>query len=346
MSNLNILLVLGEIATLWHNSSMAVARIERILKLVNVIQSKQVQNTEDLMDELGVSRRTLFRDLNILKEAGIPCYHDKINGYQIRNDCFLPAINLTVPEALGLMMLSKSALSQRNQPWMEHGLSAINKLATRMPEEIRQVCLDMLSKVSVDAGPVSQVDDSLGTYRMLHRCVDEGRIVRVRYRRPHEDEVGQVLLLKPYLMHYVTRSWYVIAKADAFKEVRVFKLARIIDAEVTQQLFLKPKRYTAKQKFGQAWSMIPEGKIYKVELEFTKMVAMNVAEVRWHSSQKHRILPDGRCRMRFEVDGIGELAWWVCGYAAQVKVIKPRVLAKKVKEMLSFASGQYDKQID
>ncbi len=320
---------------------MATTRIERLFKLVNVIQTKQVQNTEDLMSELGVSRRTLFRDLHILKEAGIPCYHDKAGGYQIKNECFLPAINLTVPEALGLMMLSKAGLSKKNQPWMGPGLSAINKLATRMPEDIRQACQDMVSRVSIDAGPVSNVDDSSSHYRLLHRCVDEGRVCRIVYRRPKEEQ-GQTYLLKPFLMHYVTRSWYVIGKADQFKEARVFKLARVMQAEPTEQLFVKPKTYSARQKFGQAWSMIPEGRIYRVELLFRPMVATNVAEVKWHHSQEHEILEDGCCRMRFTVDGIGELAWWVCGYANQVKVIKPTALADKVKEMLSFASHQYD----
>ncbi|MEZ6193148.1 MAG: hypothetical protein R3C45_17890 [Phycisphaerales bacterium] len=47
-------------------------------------------------------------------------------------------------------------------------------------------------------------------------------------------------------------------------------------------------------------------------LEFTPKVATNVSEVLWHPSQTCQYLDDGSCRMRFEVDGINEIAWWVC----------------------------------
>ena len=52
-----------------------------------------------------------------------------------------------------------------------------------------------------------------------------------------------------------------------------FKLARVSECAITEQLFIKPKKYTAEQKIGKAWSLIPEGTVYRIELEFTKMVA-------------------------------------------------------------------------
>jgi len=55
-----------------------------------------------------------------------------------------------------------------------------------------------------------------------------------------------------------------------------------------------------------------------------------VAEVLWHPSQKHRMLPDGRCVMSFDVDGIREIAWWLCGYAGEVYVRRPVALRKLV----------------
>jgi proteasome accessory factor B len=45
--------------------------------------------------------------------------------------------------------------------------------------------------------------------------------------------------------------------------------------------------------------------------------------------------------MRFRVDGIGEIAWWVCGYADQVTVIKPPELRDRVEQMHRDAASLY-----
>ncbi len=46
--------------------------------------------------------------------------------------------------------------------------------------------------------------------------------------------------------------------------------------------------------------------------------------------------------MTFTVDGIGEIAWWVCGYADQVTVIKPPELRDRVEQMHLAAAERYE----
>ena len=45
--------------------------------------------------------------------------------------------------------------------------------------------------------------------------------------------------------------------------------------------------------------------------------------------------------LKFEVDGLNEIAWWVCGYADQVMVVKPKKLGEIVAKMHRDAAGQY-----
>ena len=139
--------------------------------------------------------------------------------------------------------------------------------------------------------------------------------------------------LEPYALHFAARAWYVIGRSRQHREVRIFKLARIRGLEMTGRFFQRPANFKVEDKLGQAWSLIPEGKLYDIELEFSPMVAVNVAEVRWHPSQQQTMLDDGRCRMQFRVDGLGEIAWWLSGYADQVKVVKPVELRRRLRQM-------------
>lgn len=309
---------------------MSLIRIHRLLRIITLLQGDRRWSTRELMEELGISRRTLFRDLTMLQEAGIPCYHEPGNGYRIARSFFLPPINLTVSETLGLMLLGKSAQVQRQKPLMRSAISAIIKLTSTVPEPIRQACADLMESVSVDPGAADISDIEQTQYPILQRCIDEGRTCKVRYTSLSDG--GPVeLQLDPYILHFVARAWYVLGYSHSHKEVRTLKLSRIEKLEPNDhQRFKRPENFDVRDKIGKAWQLIPEGQVFRVELEFTPKVAQNVLEVRWHPTQKHRRLPGGGCIVSFEVDGLNEISWWICGYGDQVKVLAPAELRQRM----------------
>ena len=319
---------------------MGVSRVHRLLRLITLLQSGRPRSVPELMEELNVSRRTLFRDLNMLELAGVPYYHEAGRGYRINRGFFLPPISLTVPETLGLMMLGKSIGSQRNRPFASAALSAVYKLICTVPEPIRSVCGDMMARVSVDPGGEIVGDREHEHYGALQQCIDECRACHIVYHSPVENG-ALACELHPYALHFAARAWYVLGHSPAHEEVRIFKLARISELEILECYFNRPDDFHVQDKLGKAWQLIPEGKEYEVELEFSARVGQNVAEVRWHPSQTHELLDDGRCRMCFTVDGLNEIAWWICGYADQVKILKPDALRERVRQMLEAALANH-----
>ncbi len=313
---------------------MALGRVHRLVRLLTLLQGGGTQSAQDLMHELSVSRRTLFRDLSMLKEAGVPVYHDAISGYRIHRSFYLPPINLTVTEVVGLLVLAKLASAERHRPMAAAALSAVRKLVGSVPEPLREACVDLTRGLSASANrPPAEADAETRFYGVLQRCVDEGRACRVEYRAPLEAE-PLVCELEPYALHFENQAWYVFGWTDVHDEVRVLKVLRLVSVETTDRRFDKrDAEKVVRDKLGSAWRLIPEGKVSKVELLFEPKVAQNVAEVRWHASQQTRLRDDGRLEMRLRVDGLSELAWWVCGYADQVRIIEPAALRERVKLM-------------
>ena len=132
---------------------MSVKRIHRLLRLIMLLQSGRAGRTYDLTSELGISRRTLFRDLKALEMAGIPYYHDPEAGYRIARSFFLPPISLTVLETLALMLLGEAASVQPGRPMAAPALSALSKLIATAPEPVRTACSELMANVSVNVGP-------------------------------------------------------------------------------------------------------------------------------------------------------------------------------------------------
>lgn len=312
---------------------MGISRVHRLIRLITLLQSQQAKSADELTLDLGVSRRTLFRDLKLLEAAGVPYYHERGKGYRIRQSFFLPPINLTVTETMGLMILAKSAEADRTRPLAPAALSAIYKLIAIVPEPIREACGDLLENISVS--PVQPVDghDESRVYHDLQRGIDQQLACDVVYQSPMDDE-PLVCRLMPLAMHLANNAWYVLGKTSAHgKDVRVFKLVRFRSVTLTDKSFNRPKNFKVSDKLGNAWRLNPQGQEYDVEIEFGPMVATNVAEVRWHATQETQWLDDGRCRLRFRVDGLKEIAWWICGYADQARAIKPKALRTLVREM-------------
>ena len=314
-------------------------RVHRLLRLITLLQSGFEGNADNLAQELGVSRRTLFRDLKMLEMAGIPYYHEPDVGYRIAHSFYLPPVSLTVIETLALLMLGKSATAQQGRPMVAEALSAINKLTSTVPEPVRQACQEMLNNVSINPAPGAVATEEETLYASLHRSIDEQRICKMQYCSRQADDIKPLEIeLHPYALHFASRAWYVMGWTDLHRDVRTLKLTRIKQLEMLSRKFNRPIGFSAADKIGQAWELIPEGQTYKIELIFSPMVGINVKEVQWHPSQEAQLTEDGSCRMRFEVDGLGEIAWWLCGYADQVQIIKPKALRSRVHDMLHRAT--------
>jgi predicted DNA-binding transcriptional regulator YafY len=323
---------------------MSIKRIHRLLQLIMLLQNEKALHTSDLTTQLGISRRTLFRDLHALAEAGIPYYHEPGAGYRIARSFFLPPIDLTVLETLALMLLGEAATTQAVRPMAAPALSALNKLLATVPQPVRAACGELMAPVSVQLAPQTIADREEALYAQLQRCIDEGRVCKMAYDSRMDDEAATLRCrFEPYALHFATRAWYVIGQSDIHAQVRTFKLARIAKLEALSQRFERPAQFSVSNYLGQAWQMIPEGKVHQIELDFDAKVAVNVAEVKWHASQKQRMLADGKCRMRFAVDGLGEIAWWLCGYADQVTIRKPIDLRHRVRDMLAAAVRRHER---
>lgn len=320
---------------------MNVGRLHRVLKLLTILQGGTRLSADDLAAQLGVSRRTLFRDLKMLEAAGIPYYHENGVGYRVSPSFFLPPVNLKVTEALGLMTLAKSAEAHRHQPLAAPTVEAVQKLMAMMPQPFRQVITEMMGRVSIHpAAAVSPALNHHDHYALLQQAIDESRIVRMRYHSLFDG--GEVdLVLHPYHLHFATRAWYVIGRCTKTKQNRTYKIARIRDLKLTDRRFTPPADFSIDDYLGKAWQLIPEGKIHRIELEFTAKVGTNVSEIHWHPTQHHDLLPDGRCIMRFEVDGLNEISWWLLGYGDQVIVRKPAALRRRMIEFHRSALDRY-----
>lgn len=319
---------------------MSVSRIYRVLRLITLLQSGRSFTADELSQELEVSRRTVFRDLNMLEMAHIPYYFDEDRKcYRISQHFFLPPVNLSLGEALAVLMLSGGLKSSSSLPLLSEGAKAAIKIESALPSAIRQHVGSVMDNIHFSLGPTSKHEALDGIFNDLAAAIAKKSICKIIYISFHEKK-QLALQIHPLRLLFQNRGWYVIAYSPEHGQCRTFKLGRIRKLTPTVKTFshvaLANDNY-----FGKAWSMIPEGKLYDIHLRFSPKVAGNVTEVHWHDSQKVTWNKDGTADLFFTVDGLGEISWWILGYGDNVQVLSPTSLRKHMAEVCSRMLRNY-----
>jgi proteasome accessory factor B len=311
---------------------MKTGRVSRIIEILIAFQSGQDYTVCDLAALLGISRRMVFRDLQDLQKAGIPFHFDRTAGhYTIDPKFFFPPPDLTIQEALGLLLLVYKTRGLVHFPFMDSSLRAVLKIENHLSQKIKLFCNRVLESISVRNPPMPNISVSDKIFLQLIEAILKKRVVNVHYYLPKQRK-NVVFDLSPYHLFYNDHTWYVLGKSDSQRQVHIFKLNRIKNLTTLDRRFAEDKKFDLKEQLARAWSMVPEGKLYQVKLKFLPEVAHDVAEIQWHSTQTVIFNDDGSAIVEFRVDGLNEITWWILSYGDKVQVLAPRVLQRKIIE--------------
>lgn len=319
------------------------AKLRRILQLLERLQSGRPYNTADLADFCQVSRRTVFRDLKVLQDSGVPVLYDTVRqGYWVAGGTYLPPTDFTVDETLALLMLAQDAgQSPRSIPFLETARDAALKLLSNLPGDLRQHLGEVLETIQIRTEPQARANGKQPHYQRVLKALRERCKIRLKYNS-FAERAEITTLVSPYRLLFQRRSWYVIGRSSLHRAVRTFHIGRIIESEITSDPYTIPARFSLKRQLGQAWNLIREPKARtRVVVRFRPLVAHNVAEVSWHCTQQIRWNADGSLDFEVEVDGLKEIVWWVLGYGKQAEVLEPPALREMVCEHLREQAIQY-----
>ena len=312
------------------------SKINRIIEILTTLQAGESYTVSDLSEMFGTSRRTIFRDMKELQAIGVPYQYDaKTGGYSIKPEYYLPSADLNLQEALSLLLLAHKVSDHVQMPFKRSALLAALKIENNLPDEIKEYCRKALRNIYTGdntRAPVRQNVQFDTIFIKLQEAIAKKRIVNISYYPFFESEAVNIELC-PYRLFYNNQKWHVLGRIHRQNNVRTFELGCIKELKVKGECFSGDEDFDVSDYLGRAWSMVPEGRIYHVKLHFMSKIAGNIAEVKWHSTQKVTHNGDGSAIVEFRVDGLSEITWWILGYGDQVQVLAPKALRERVMEV-------------
>jgi predicted DNA-binding transcriptional regulator YafY len=316
-----------------------VNRTDRLLAIVLELQARGAARAQDLAEHFETSKRTIYRDIEALCEAGVPVVATPGRGYALMEGYFLPPLSFGVDEAMTLL-LGADFVAQRFYPqYQAAARAARRKLEAVLPERHRPELDDLRETLHVNIGPIQQsptheVQTLIG---QLRHALRERRTVRFRYHArystggpaPTEDRHAD-----PYSLAHTNGAWYLLAYCHRRGDTRMFRLDRIEDLALTTATFIRPAGFPLRDGERE------RERVIVVRVLFTETAARWVREAPSFFITNQEETSDGllvTLRIRREDDVLS----WLLGYGRQARVLEPETLQQRLRDEAEATARQY-----
>lgn len=209
----------------------AISRLDRLEELKGFLKSREHVTAAELAEELGVSLRTLNRDLEVLRSQGVPIESDRGRGggLRLQRSWSLGRVHLSAEEAIDLL-LSIAIAERMNSPLLLRQLAPVKrKIVGAFPEGYQSKIRDLRKRILIGAPASAQVMASIAAPpRALPGIAEaffEMRCVAIGY----EDQHGAVTYreIEPHFLYLNVPVWYLLVWDKLRGAVRCFRADRI-----------------------------------------------------------------------------------------------------------------------
>jgi proteasome accessory factor B len=316
--------------------------------LLRQLTAARTNTIPKLARDLGVSTRTVRRDLEALQAAGFPLQEDSANGTKFWR---LPARAMSGLERSGLTFAELSALYLSRALFEcfadSHVLAdlrgALDKIDAALSPALRRF-LDRLPHAISAKSPRAKRLDSRAhaiTLRLLEAIV-ERQVVSMKYDSATSRRL-KAYLVHPYRVVHAEGGLYLMAYVPAYAEVRTFAVERIRQAAGEKGTFT-PVAELGTDPFANSMG-VHRGPTGRVQLRFDAAIAQAVTERTWHRSQQFRHRSDGSVVMTLQVSDDYARRSWILGFGRQVRVLSPPALVDWAIDELESARERYGSEV-
>jgi predicted DNA-binding transcriptional regulator YafY len=285
-----------------------------------------------LSGELGVTKRTVQRDIEVLTTAGFPLTSDMRNGTVFWH--FMEGFHAEAPIALTLteqmaLYFSKGLFKPlQGSPIYESLESAIQKIGSQLPAQSFGLLRGLENALAVRTFGFKDYTRSKQTIEAMTRAVFHKYRVRLSYQSPHDSRPTE-REVDPYRLWYVNNALYVVGHDHLRNDLRVFAVDRVRSVSLTNRRFEIPEDFDFEAFTRTAFNMI-WGETQEVKIHFSASQAPYIRERTWHPSQKIETEPDGSIILTLQVADLWEVKFWLIGFGVEATVLNPIELAKEI----------------
>ncbi len=299
-------------------------RTDRLLAIVLELQGKGKLRAEDLASIFETSKRTIYRDIQALSEAGVPLVAVPGQGYALVEGYFLPPLSFTTDEATMLLLGSDFMAQSFDAQYRAAAQSASRKIDGVLKAQVRDEVRYLRENIRFIASNTPEQRGSSETLAQLRRAIIERTTVRFHYypRYREGNQPPTTRQADPHALMHIGDAVYLTAYDHTRLAIRNYRLDRI------DNLTLLAKHFTRRADFRFEGPRMDERSAI-IRVLFDHEVTRWAQEQRSFFTVGEEQTSDGllvTLAARQERDVLG----WLLGWGRHVRVLEPESLRRLV----------------
>lgn len=208
-------------------------RTDRVFRLADLLRAHGEQVTvASLANTLGVSERTVFRDLALLRDRGLPlaATAGRGGGVRLLGGRGVTAVHLALDEVVSLWLAARIAGAVAELPWSRHAAGALQKLLLSLPParaaELRSLC----TRIFTGPPPTTSMQRNVGRplpglLHLFEQASARGVGLAFEYVGLHAPPLHR--RVEPHGLLVQAPLWYLLARDHDHGKARMFRMDRI-----------------------------------------------------------------------------------------------------------------------
>jgi predicted DNA-binding transcriptional regulator YafY len=250
-------------------------RLHRLIGIIMLLDSRGVMKACNLANILETSERTIYRDIDILCEAGLPIMSiaGPNGGFTFMENYKINSNVLESGDVVNLLLSSMGIRPEKNTETADQLRNAVIKLENSVSKEHRQEIIKAKERFFIDSDPWWGKRTENRYVDLIKRSVMDLKKLKMYYKK-YDGEISE-RTIRPYGAVVKNSEWYMVAFCEAKNEIRVFKCSRIDNIEVLEESFSMPGNFDleefwqkSKEQFVKQASLRTEQNSYPVKIKF------------------------------------------------------------------------------
>lgn len=299
-------------------------QINRLFEMIYILLDKKTITAKELADRFEVSVRTVYRDIDTLSSAGIPIYASQGKGGGIA--------------LLDDYILNKSVLSENEQNEILYALQSLT--VTQNPETDKVLSKlgslfnkNKLNWIEVDLSPWGTNKNQRDRFNALKDAILNHQVIEFEYFNAAGEKSSRKV--EPVKLSFKANAWYLQGFCLSKNAGRTFKISRMSDVRVTQEVFSErgEKEFSeiVRERRSQKWidmcfRISPTG-AYRVFDEFDES---EITKNEDGSFTVSTVLPESKW-----------LTGYILSFGADVEVMAPQYIREKIQNKLEEIIVKY-----
>lgn len=305
-------------------------RIDRVSAILIQLQGKRFVTAEEIARRFGISKRTAYRDLKTLEEAGVPIGAEPGRGYFLIEGYHLPPVMFTTNEASALLTAEKVIEKMADRSVNEEYKSAMYKIKAVLPEKEKHYLDRLDTNIEIFHHPPAVSPEAPNNYILdVQNALVNKKILEIDYRAGYNEELVHNRMVEPVGLCFYSMGWHLIGFCRYRNDYRDFRLDRICRLIVTGNSFQQREIKSVKEFFSMMRNSLDvEEVIIRFPLSKTKLIQTTRYYYGYIGEEEKGDYLD----LTFVVSDVDYFIRWIMMYADVVEVVSP----PKYKEAFSL----------